>query len=1185
MGGKRSTISTSEQRIMSLQVQQSSYGFALPVVFGQNRLSGNLIDYTDFTAVATTERTRSGGKGGGGVTQEHTTYTYEAAVVMALCHGPIAGVPRYWRDKEKHEGLEGGGLTLMHGTHDQKPWPWMEGKHPERALNYADTAYLCSPKYSLGNNAQVPNHSFEVAGLHQIGNGNPDASADDVLREILTNPDWGAAFPEQRLGALDDYKNYCRASGIFVSPVLQEQQEAREHLRTLLEQTNSAPVWSNGALKIIPYGDEPITGSSSAYTPNLKPIYDLSVDDFLADEGEPPVEVEVLRAADRKNRVTVEYLDRENSYNIATASAQDQASIARDGFRPMEPVRMHGICRADVAQMVAQLILQRSLYITREYTFRLGWRYCLLEPMDIVTLTDEGLGLHRLPVRITEIEEDEHGTLTFKAEDFPAGVGSATVHPGQSHLGSGTNFAAAPGDSYKPVIFEAPLQLTNNEPQLWVAAAGGSHWGGCGVWISLDGDSYQKIGRMYGKSRYGTTTSALADGPVIDTTQTLSVDVSASGGQLLGGTEQDARDMVTACYVGGEFISYAAAALTGPGRYSLSYLVRGGYGSQNEEHPVGSQFVRLTDPLFKHALPADYLGKTVHIKLTSFNVFGGSEQSLSDVPAYTYTVVGAPLGAVQNLRLTTLWSLGREAKIAWDVLPGATTYDVEVWAGSKKVRSAQGIVDNQYSYSQQDMLGDGGPWRSLAFRVRGRAVTSRAGAWSQIVAGNQQVGALLAVEVQSAVKAGFVSVKTPPDADIDGLVVWCSTEPACPAVDSNKVYDGPVGMVTIAALADGTPLEGGKTYYVRAAAYDGFGRDDLAVSTAVPFTPLLIDIGPNTITETEIKDDSVSTPKLRANAVRAHNIAANEILGSHVRGRQFTGEHMQLGTLDVSHFRSGLGSGNLLSNAGLIPSWSNSQGRQADGWTATGTTARATVSISPNASYKPPSLDYMALLIPAHAGTQVVSVRSEHMPVSPGVWYEAHLKGVTQGGRLVFNLVFYNANGSPLASAGSRGRNEIPNNRGTPSKDLSRWEQGFYLALAPHGAVSAVLEVQAHSAATSSNCVTGFTQPYVGAATGSLQVTPTPWSPSGLGTQIHGGMIKTNTIHASAVAVDRLSAFTANLGHVTSGSLNINNRFIVDAAGNVTIKSADSGARLTISNNLVQVYDRSGRLRVRMGIW
>ncbi len=838
MGGKSSTISTSEQRILSLQVQQSSYGLTLPVVFGQNRLAGNLIDYTDFTAIATTTRTRSGGKGGGGkVTQEDTKYTYEAAVIMGLCHGQIAGVVSYWRDKDRHFDLSELSLTLMSGSHTQAPWAYMQGKHPERAITYADTAYLCSPNYSLGSNAQVPNHSFEVAGLRQIGSGNPDAAADQVLQDMLTNADWAAAFPAQRLAPLDDYRNYTRANGLFLSPVLQEQQEAREHISLLLEQTNSAPVWSNDQLKIIPYGDEAVSGNGASYTPNLTPVYDLTVDDFLADEGEPPLQIERISQADRKNRVVVEYLDRANAYNIATASAQDQTSIARDGYRPMEPLRMHGICRGDVAQKVAQLRLQRSLYIANEYEFRLGWKYALLEPMDVVTLTEPGLGLNRLPVRITRIEEDVAGTLTVAAEDFPAGVGTAKVAPGQPSLGSSTNFNAAPGSAYAPVIFEAPLQITNNEPQLWLATAGGPDWGGCSVWISLDGDSYRKIGQMAGKSRYGSTTAALALGPAIDSAQLLRVDISASGGQLLGGTQADAQAMVTACYVDGEYISYATATLTGSGRYDLGYLVRGGYGSSNAAHAAGSQFVRLTDPLFKGALPADWLGKTIRVKLTSFNVFGGAEQSLADVPAYSYTVVGAPMGAVQNLRIMSMWSLGRDAKIGWDVLPGADSYDVEVLNGSTRVRLVQGVVDNMYTYTPQDQRADGGPWRNLVIRVRGRAVTGKTGAWSQIVASNPQAAAPVAVDLKPGIKSAFLTATPPADDDIAGLIAWLSTDPACPAVAANLVYDGIPALVTLPALKNGTALSGATDYYVRCAFYDTFGKDALNTSTPVKFRP------------------------------------------------------------------------------------------------------------------------------------------------------------------------------------------------------------------------------------------------------------------------------------------------------------------------------------------------------------
>jgi len=174
-----------------------------------------------------------------------------------------------------------------------------------------------------------------------------------------------------------------------------------------VEQTNSAAVFSQGRLKIVPYGDSGLSGNGATYIPNLTPLYDLSDDDFIVSGAEDPVRVERKTNADAYNQVQIEYLDRANDYNIAVAEAKDQANIEQYGIRPKDAVKMHGICDAKVARQVAQLLLQRALYVRNEYEFKLGWKYCLLEPMDLVTLTDEGLGLDKTPVRITEIEEDE----------------------------------------------------------------------------------------------------------------------------------------------------------------------------------------------------------------------------------------------------------------------------------------------------------------------------------------------------------------------------------------------------------------------------------------------------------------------------------------------------------------------------------------------------------------------------------------------------------------------------------------------------------------------------------------------------------------------------------------------------------------------------------------------------------
>ena len=46
---------------------------------------------------------------------------------------------------------------------------------------------------------------------------------------------------------------------------------------------------------------------------------------------------------------------------------------------------------------IAQTILQRELYVRTKFTFKLSWEYCLLDPMDIVTITDANLGLSNYP--------------------------------------------------------------------------------------------------------------------------------------------------------------------------------------------------------------------------------------------------------------------------------------------------------------------------------------------------------------------------------------------------------------------------------------------------------------------------------------------------------------------------------------------------------------------------------------------------------------------------------------------------------------------------------------------------------------------------------------------------------------------------------------------------------------------
>lgn len=1212
MGGKTSTISNSEQRILSLQVQQSSQGLTLPVVYGRARVAGNLIWYGDFTTIETKTTTRQGGKGGGGVKQEDISYTYEAAVMMALCEGEIKGIGRIWRDKEKFESLSQLRLNLAKGGDEQPTWTHLQQpKHQAQAINYSGTAYIYSPNYELTKSAQIYSHNFEVIGKMGYSSSIPDANPSEIIRDMLTNQNYGCGFPAENLGDTSVYGVYCRAAGIFLSPVYSEQTEAQQNISELLEQTNSAAVFSQGRLKIVPYGDVKLSGNGAAYVPNLTPVYDLTDDDFIVSGAKDPLKVERKTNADAYNQIQVEYLDRANDYNIAVAEVKDQANIEQYGLRPKDAVKMHGICDAKVANHVAQLLLQRALYVRNEYEFKLGWKYCLLEPMDLVTLTDEGLGLNKTPVRIIEIEEDEEGVLTVKAEDFPMGAASATAYPTQPSLGYSADYNKSPGNAHAPVIFEAPLQLTGGEPQIWLATAGGDMWGGAEVWISTDGDSYTRIGATNKKARFGSLSAPLASGAVFDRANTLNVEISA--GQMTGGTEQDSRDLLTLCYVDGEFLAYETAELKGVGRYTLGNLTRGAYGSNIDRHNAGSQFVRIDEAMFKYAVPANWVGRTVWVKLVSFNVFGSGIQELAEVPAYSYTIKGAPLGQIQNLRLTSSWAYGKEAVIAWDKLGGADTYDVEVYAGNtqKRLRSLSGIVDNGFTYTQADMKADGGQVRDVVFKVRGRAVTGKTGNWAQVAAQNPQLKPLQGIEIDSGLRQAFFKCAMPSEEDFAGIVIWVSENQAVPTIDTNKAYDGAETFVPI-IKCNGKDLQQGKTYYLRAAGYDSFGKDGMSVSNSIAFT--VADVSVTDLTESNL-NKSLRDKIALIDGNGAGSVNARIEAETRERVSKIEQVSSKLNNLSVGGRNLIRDSATQVQNSNyLIQSYQMTDNSLQEGepvtvtiWGDLGSDREAFWPFNSN------GFNWLGAMKKVSDGVYQLSAtwkRSQNNPSNDRL------------------LIYCGPNSGRTASRIDR----IKLERGTVATDWTPAPEDNTAVVQTHAQSINGLEAQYTVKVDVNGKVAGYglaTTPKNGTpeskfivnadrfgvgSTGKADIFPftvdTRQNRVGVNGElvvngkaiidrlnvgdIHGDKITANTLNANRlkagsvtadkINVTNLSAISADMGAIRAGSMNLGNgRFVVNNNGHLSMSATSGNVGLKITNERIDVYDAEGVLRVRLG--
>ena len=633
--------------VSGIQLQSSAQGLPIPLVFGTNKIAPNLIWYDDFQAIAQQSSAGAGGKGGvggGGGGKGgggSVSYIYQAAFMFGLCDGPVLSIGTVFANKQV-TSLSTLGYSAFLGDYSQTAWGYLSSNHPTEALNYRGTAYIANPAYQMGNSPQIPNHNVEIYARYSNSiSGKVDADPSLIIAFLLTDPKSGAGFPASKLASLAVYQAYCIANGLWISPTYVQQASASSLLTEIAAATNSDFVFSGDTLSIVPYGDQSISANGYVYTAPSAPQYDLTDDDFINSDGSDPVTLDRTSNADAYNSIQLGCVDRNNQYNDAVVSAKDSAAIDVYGLRE-KSITMPFFADLAAARMSAQLQLQKEAK-RNTYHFTIDQRYVLLDVMDIVTLTDSGLGLDREWVRIKTIDETEEGNFEITAEEYLSGNSSSPLHSFQTGTGYAANYNSAPGNANPPIVFEPPVQIAQtNGLEVDIACSGGSNWGGCDIWLSSDDATYKFAGRVTGAARQGILSAMLASGTDPDTTNTLKVNMVQSGGELLSGTLADADDFNTLCYVDGELISYQTATLTGANLYDLTYLRRGVYGSPISSHSNGTQFCRMDSGIFAYSYDKTKIGQVVYIKLLSFNIWGGGAQALSEVTPTVYTIVGPP---------------------------------------------------------------------------------------------------------------------------------------------------------------------------------------------------------------------------------------------------------------------------------------------------------------------------------------------------------------------------------------------------------------------------------------------------------------------------------------------------------------------------------------------------------------
>lgn len=632
-----SSFTSRSDKIEAFQSTVCEFGTPVPLLYGTCKIAPNLMCYQDFT---TKERrvTHKSGK----AKSTTITYLYYVYVELALGEGVIGGISKVWVGDKSYGSLgslnmsssnEGAGLSLNKGD-NSNPTTYMSTNHPEIATGYDNLAY-CYGKIFLGeDNASMPSYSFEVRGT-LLADGT-DANPADVIEDILTKIGLGTYIDAD---SFDNYHEYCTQADLLISTyndVFSSQKKAQEVIAELLELTNTYMYWSVDRFKFAPRDDT----ARGDWQPNKQIIYDLTSDDFIQQEAGAPVIFKRKDSTEIYNYITVNFLNRANNYEEESVSYQDIDSINTYGIRSVsyEAKWFHTKERAlKYAQMKARIAQTEC----NQYTFQLPWKYCRLEPGDLLRIADENIGLNSQVVMVSEITEAKNGILTITAIQRADGDYSEAKYSVNNDY-QYQDFNVEPGNTAAPLFIIPPSDLVTSSSgvELWIALHGNADtWGGCDVYASDKDGDYSYLGTQGVSSMYGTLTAAMT---YYDDTAYISLS-NPKAVELLTGSAQDAANGNTLIWINGECMSYTLATLTGTNTYKLTGLIRGQYGTAAKSHNRGESMAVLDGSIYVVPLTKHHLGRELYFKFPAFNAFKANNQDINSLYYYTCLVQQADM--------------------------------------------------------------------------------------------------------------------------------------------------------------------------------------------------------------------------------------------------------------------------------------------------------------------------------------------------------------------------------------------------------------------------------------------------------------------------------------------------------------------------------------------------------------
>ena len=676
-------------RLGDLAVQTSSYGSAIPKIFGIMRVAGTVIWATDLVE----SRTKQGGGKG---RPSGTSYSYSASFAVALSGRRIAGVRRIWADGKLLRGAAGDFKT-------ETKFRWHPGDEAQvadpaiaaaeglaNAPAFRGIAYAVFEDFQLGEYGnRIPSLTFEVVGDE---GGTATGAIAGELSDGGIVADAGAALTG------------FAAHGDSVRGVL-----------AVLNEAAPAPLYDDGeALRL------GVPGGAVA---------------MIA--GGTGGERRRVAAARVPEAVSIGYYDPARDYQAGLQRASHRGGGDGAGTeRRIDQVALPAAMEAGVAKAMAAAKLDYHWRGRERREAVLPWREIGVRPGRLVRLEADGprgrtwlvtgWTLERMAVRLELVAHGGGG-----AASLPAVAGRA---------------AAARDLRHGPTtirLFDAPALGTMAEagPRLLVAAAGvEAGWRGAVLELSTDGGaSWSAAGATAPAAVMGRVRGVLGEAGATLFDERHAVEVELLNDEMwLESRDDDALvGQANLAMIGDELVQFGRAEPIGPRRFRLSRLLRGRRGSEWAAggHADGEPFTLIeAESLVSIALPTEKIGGAARIMARG--IADGDSPPVA-THAIGVEAVRPPspvhLGATQEADGSVAIAWTRRSRTGWAWVDGVDAaideareaYRVTIAAGAR-VRTVE-VGEPAYVYSAVAQAEDGaGAMLDIRVEQLGSTAASRA---------------------------------------------------------------------------------------------------------------------------------------------------------------------------------------------------------------------------------------------------------------------------------------------------------------------------------------------------------------------------------------------------------------------------------------------------------------------------